>query len=959
LIQGCTGVIYPEAPTGNGFCMYIRRDCLDVVGLLDAEAFPRGYGEENDFCMRALRMGFRHIVDDRTFIYHKRSASFGNAKTDLYDAGREVVARRYPEYARLTSVFSEDPTFLSMRWRVRKALAEAEILIAAPRPRVLYVISTQTGGTPQTNRDLMGELGDRYETWLLRCDAKKIELSVFKDGVAASVETHVLRNPIVMGVHRSKEYHLVVAQILISYAFELVHIRHIAWHSLSLPELCQQLRVPAIFSFHDFYTVCPTVKLLDEEGRFCGGRCTASDGECKAELWPANQIPPLKHKFISEWQTRMNDALRHCDAFVTTSPGAAALLKDILPVVAERGIEVIPHGRSFEQMESLAVTPTMDYPLRVLMPGNINAAKGSALCEAVLALPGRLDVEFHVLGDGGDLRARPGLLLHGRYKREEFGDKVRKLKPQVGAVLSIWPETYCHTLTEMWAAGLPVVAIDLGAIGERIRQHGGGWLVPVDAKPEVLAELLRKIRSGQGGFQEKRDEVLRWQASYGRFYTTRVMSDQYDLLYRRIESIRRVLLSTDRAPEEAVVAVISQFIPGQSAPASAHIRIGEATRNDPDRSLLFRHYRSHEALDQAVGRALSVVLVQRDTLDPGEIDGFIALCRRRNIRIVLDCDDDLLSVPEDKDKDGRYLAGLPSFARLLRRADLVSVSTPALVKAFSAYSSVVRLIPNMLSARLWLKPLPEPSRQPSPEKIVALYMGTMTHDGDLQLLREPVMRIKAQHPNFELRVIGGQRSNEDWFTRIDGPSDAKDYPSFVQWFRSQCQQANFALGPLVDSTFNQCKSDLKFLDYAAAGLSGIYSDVESYRHAVMHENNGLLTRNDPDSWTAAIETMIGHPSLRRRMATRAQALVRSKRMSMNPGEELQDAISKLLQAGIDQISPVVTITPPLWKTDSLSLHQLHAGTGAETPAPTTSDEQTTGPDAVTPPAASHTLPVTQ
>ncbi|MGI4957045.1 MAG: glycosyltransferase family 2 protein, partial [Janthinobacterium lividum] len=69
LIQGCTGVIYPEAPTGNGFCMYIRRDCLDVVGLLDAEAFPRGYGEENDFCMRALRMGFRHIVDDRTFIY--------------------------------------------------------------------------------------------------------------------------------------------------------------------------------------------------------------------------------------------------------------------------------------------------------------------------------------------------------------------------------------------------------------------------------------------------------------------------------------------------------------------------------------------------------------------------------------------------------------------------------------------------------------------------------------------------------------------------------------------------------------------------------------------------------------------------------------------------------------------------------------------------------------------------
>ncbi|WP_386284133.1 glycosyltransferase family 2 protein, partial [Sulfitobacter profundi] len=52
---------YPEVPTGNGFCMLIRRAALNKFGGLDAEAFPRGYGEENDFCMRpAGRMEESH-----------------------------------------------------------------------------------------------------------------------------------------------------------------------------------------------------------------------------------------------------------------------------------------------------------------------------------------------------------------------------------------------------------------------------------------------------------------------------------------------------------------------------------------------------------------------------------------------------------------------------------------------------------------------------------------------------------------------------------------------------------------------------------------------------------------------------------------------------------------------------------------------------------------------------------
>ena len=41
-------------PTGVGFSMYNRRDALNEVGYFDEEAFRRGYGEENDWCRRAI-----------------------------------------------------------------------------------------------------------------------------------------------------------------------------------------------------------------------------------------------------------------------------------------------------------------------------------------------------------------------------------------------------------------------------------------------------------------------------------------------------------------------------------------------------------------------------------------------------------------------------------------------------------------------------------------------------------------------------------------------------------------------------------------------------------------------------------------------------------------------------------------------------------------------------------------
>lgn len=184
---------YPAVPTNHGFCMYVRRDCLEDIGVLDEEAFPRGYGEENDFCMRARGKGWKHVIDDATLVYHARSASFGEAKKELLKQGRAVVDLRYPDYKAAISIFREGEEINECRRRIGVATAASQSSDIKILERVLYVVSTRTGGTPQTNQDLMSALSDDIETFILWCNHQKLELKVYFKGNYFPLETFHLK----------------------------------------------------------------------------------------------------------------------------------------------------------------------------------------------------------------------------------------------------------------------------------------------------------------------------------------------------------------------------------------------------------------------------------------------------------------------------------------------------------------------------------------------------------------------------------------------------------------------------------------------------------------------------------------------------------------------------------------------------------------------------------------------
>ena len=87
---------FPHVDFLNGFCLMIRRTVIEQIGYLDEETFPRGYGEENDYCLRTLDAGFELAIADHCYVYHAKSKSFGAAARDvLAQAGGEALERKH------------------------------------------------------------------------------------------------------------------------------------------------------------------------------------------------------------------------------------------------------------------------------------------------------------------------------------------------------------------------------------------------------------------------------------------------------------------------------------------------------------------------------------------------------------------------------------------------------------------------------------------------------------------------------------------------------------------------------------------------------------------------------------------------------------------------------------------------------------------------------------------------
>lgn len=114
---------YPELPTAVGFCMAIARRAIDQLGLFDETAFGRGYGEENDFSLRARAAGWRNVLCDDAFVVHIGGQSFGPLGLRPDEASMARLLDRHPSYLDEISAWIKADPLAERRAALSRALA--------------------------------------------------------------------------------------------------------------------------------------------------------------------------------------------------------------------------------------------------------------------------------------------------------------------------------------------------------------------------------------------------------------------------------------------------------------------------------------------------------------------------------------------------------------------------------------------------------------------------------------------------------------------------------------------------------------------------------------------------------------------------------------------------------------------------------------------------------------------
>lgn len=239
--------------------------------------------------------------------------------------------------------------------------------------------------------------------------------------------------------------------------------------------------------------------------------------------------------------------------------------------------------------------------------------------------------------------------------------------------------------------------------------------------------------------------------------------------------------------------------------------------------------------------------------------------------IVYLIDDDIAAAAVDDTLPSAYrkrMAGIASLQpRLLALADEVVACSDQLASYFTPrHANVSVLTPSLLA------PLPSQAHftvTPSAETPWQIgFHGTRAHLQDLLHIAPALEALQQQRDDTELEIMLGQHMPKRLaaLPRVKAPAPLP-WQAFQQYQRER--RLHIGLAPLLATPFNQGKSFIKFLDIAAMGGIGIYSNRYPYTEVVRHGENGLLVEDSPDAWQAAFKQLLDNTEATAKMASQA------------------------------------------------------------------------------------------
>ena len=265
-----------DIPVGVGFCMYIRRACLDAVGLFRADLFAQGYGEENDFCLRARHLGWRHVAATGVFVAHIGGQSFGTAARHLRARNAALLERLHPGYdALIQAHVRADPLAAARR---RLDLARWRAARRRGSQAVVLITHASGGGVERQIAASVERHRARRITAPSCCvrPARRMAHDASRSATAPRMPSPTCATPCRTNCRT-------LLRLLTRERPRAIELHHLVGHHPAVLDLLGGLGVPYDVHVHDYAWLCARVALVGPAQRYCGEPAVAQCEACVAD----------------------------------------------------------------------------------------------------------------------------------------------------------------------------------------------------------------------------------------------------------------------------------------------------------------------------------------------------------------------------------------------------------------------------------------------------------------------------------------------------------------------------------------------------------------------------------------------------------------------------------------------------------------------------------------------------
>lgn len=467
---------YTNIPTGVGFCMGINKKAMDEVGSFDAETFSKGYGEENDWCQRAIRAGYKNVHVENLYVYHKHGGSFlSEEKKKLLRKNGVLLSKKHPNYNEDVSNYCGlDPVKNIRNYIIFKILSEKS-------EGVLIYFDHNIGGgaTNYLETRIKQDISNEESIIIIRYDRlKKIYLLNYKYKIYNLWFNFMEFDEIISVLEEIK-----IEKIFINELFTYPDIYNVLE---KISDLKANNNVNMTMFVHDFFSICPTVNLLNDQGNYCN---IPHMKKCEYCLRYNELNIYFEYGSMEQWRTMWGRFLEKCNNIIVFSKNSKELIQKCYDI--NTNICVIPHTVDYIGHLYRGVKSTKTLNIGVL--GTLNYNKGFDIIKQMLDKIEALNLDINIILIGSTVTPfrHKNFKQTGRYMTDMIPKLVLENDIDLFFVSSIWPETYSYTTQEIINMNLPVVCFNLGAQAERIGEYDKGLVLEDFDVDDILSNIVK------------------------------------------------------------------------------------------------------------------------------------------------------------------------------------------------------------------------------------------------------------------------------------------------------------------------------------------------------------------------------------------------------------------------------------------------------------------------------------